>query len=669
MKKFIFIVINLFFASAIAQNVQWGFKILEYSSEKTRLNFSASQALGLPNAMPLGTENINAWQPKGNSKEEFIKIGFITPSKIKQIVIVESQNPGYISKVMVYDAGGQEFELASYTPKKRTETSNVTLVNASSINFYVFAVKIVFETNSDFPIGIDAIGISESSVPYKLKFNPNDIIKSNMVAVKLDSNINSKYSEIGPLVSPDGKTLYFSRFNDEDNIGGAKDKEDIWFSTWNAALNNWNKAKNMGTPLNNKYPNFINSVSPDGNTILLGNSYLPDGTMDEGVSTSRRNRTGWNDPIRLNIEEDENNVGVKANYFQSNSQKILLISNHRKRDSYGDRDLYVSFVNKENTWSKPLNLGKNINTKGTEAAPFLASDDKTLYFTSDGLGGYGGSDIYMSKRLDNTWKKWSVPENLGPIVNTSLDESFLSISAAGDRVFFTSEKTEGTKEDIYLITLPGLLKPNPVLNVSGHVIDSKTNLYLADAQVFFEDLKTGLQVGIAHSSPDSGRFQIILPSGIDYGFLAYKEGYISVHSHIDITSLLGYQENHQDIYLTPIEAGQSIVINNIFFDFGKSTLQKKSYLELDRLVRLLKSSPTMQVEISGHTDNVGTVAYNDLLSIDRAGAVGYYLLRKSGVKKNRVIMLHLGELKPVSTNATAEGRELNRRVHFKILAE
>ncbi len=339
-----------------SQEVQWGFRVLEYSSQKGSREFSAVQAIGAPNVMPAGAENIGAWQPKGNNTEEYIKVGFAYPLKPKQIIIAESFHPGYITKIILYDASGNEYEIASYLPKAIAEASRVLLINTSAVNFVVFAIKIVLKPENNLAIGIDAIGISESSTPYKIKVNSNDIIKSNMVAVRLDKNVNSFYPEIGPLVSADGKILYFSRADCPENVGGARDKEDIWYSTWDETLKTWGVAQNMGAPLNNKYPNFINSVSPDGNKILLGNSYLPDGSMDEGVSISRRLYAGWGIPQRLIIEDDNNNIGKRANYFLSNTQRTLLISNNRRKDTYGDRDLYVSFLKADKSWTKPLNL-------------------------------------------------------------------------------------------------------------------------------------------------------------------------------------------------------------------------------------------------------------------------------------------------------------------------
>lgn len=652
----------------LAQKVEWSYKVLEYSSEVSSRKYSAQQAVGKPNVLPAVGQNVNAWQPKGKLKEEFIKVGFVNPIKPKQILIAESFNPGYISKILAYNLQGREFVVHTYKPKGVEVKGRLFSVNASQADFLVIAIKVFFKPEKDIPIGIDAIGITESEQPIEIKVSQADVIKSNMVATNLGPNVNSDFLEFGPLLAPDGKTLYFSRRADSNNVGGVKDEEDIWYSSWDENKQDWAMAKNMGVPLNNSEPNFINSISPDGNTMLLGNNYLPDGSMGPGVSVSYRTATGWTAPENLTVEE-EKNVNEKANYFLSNTKKTLLLSIERKGDTYGERDLYVSFMNADTVWSKPLNLGKTLNTMGTEAAPFLASDERTLYFTSNGFSGYGGSDIYVTRRLDDSWTKWSEPENLGPVVNTAFDESFFTISASGNKVLFTSAGEKEGDQDMYTLTLPEIFKPLPVVLIKGRVLDSKTGQALPDVKIFFEDLSNGKEVGVAKSNPINSEYQIVLPSGANYGYLAEYPGYVSVHSNMDLTQLNEYTEIQQNLYLSPIEIGQTTAINNVFFDFNKYELKKESHLELDRLIKLLVSYPNMKVEISGHTDNIGSESYNDKLSYNRANAVVQYILQKSGIEASRVVSKYYGELNPVADNSTAWGRHQNRRVEFKIIAK
>lgn len=669
MKK-ILLTLPLLFCMGLlfGQNVQWSFRVLDFSSQKESKAYSAKQVLGKPNVLPANGARATAWQPKGNLKEEFIKVGFQVPIVPKQIVIGESFHPGYVSQVFVYDASGKEQEISSFKPKSSTLASRLLNINTSEIDFAVFAVKVVFKPSKSIGIGIDAIGITESAKTVEFKLNQAEVIKSNMVSIKMDTTVNSPYQEFGPLVTPDGNMLYFGRREDPNNIGGKEDSEDIWHSNWNDKKHHWEKAKNMGAPLNNTFPNFINSISPDGNTILLGNSYLPDGKMDGGASLSFRTDTGWSFPRRL-IIEDEENRNPKANFFLANSQKVVLMSIERKKETFGDRDIYASFLKSDSTWTKPLNLGNIVNTIGVEAAPFLAADERTLYYTSTGLAGYGGSDIYVTRRLDDSWTNWTEPENLGPIVNTAFDESYFTISAHGNKVYYCSEGEKEGDYDMYTLELPKILKPLPVVFVRGNVLDSKTNQPVPMVKIVFDNLNTGIEVGVAMSSPMTGEFGIILPVGSEYGYLAEKAGYVSVHAHMDLTNHTEYSDIRKDLYLTPIETGQIVVLNNAFFDFNKYTLRKESYPELNRVAKLLANSPSIKIEVSGHTDNVGLIAYNDLLSYNRANTVVAYLIAKSGVKPDRIVLKHYGEEKPIADNKTESGRQLNRRVEFKILSK
>ncbi|MBL7911526.1 MAG: OmpA family protein [Bacteroidia bacterium] len=669
MKKVIilFMFILPFFVNS--QTVQWAYKVVEHSSQVGTKEYSAKQVLGRPNVLPRSGKNANAWEPKGGGeKTEFIKVNFLTPMKAKYILVGESNHPGYLSKIIAYDSLDHEKEVIAYTFKKGLSGSRLLNIDASAIDFKIAAVKIIFQSVKDVPVAIDAIGLLESDKPMEIKLSESDIVKSGMVATKLTGGVNSQYPEMGPLVSPDGNTLYFSRYRDPGNVGGKDDDEDIWYADWDAKANAWGEAKNIGAPLNNKFPNFINSISPDGNTILLGNAYSVDGSMRQGVSMSHRTATGWSFPKTIQIEDDFNNSEFVA-YYLSNSQKYLLMAKEIKKDTYGKLDIYVSTMKDDSTWTKPINLGHQVNSRGAESAPFLAADDRTLYYTSDGLTGYGGSDVYMTRRLDDTWTNWSIPENLGPVVNTSHDESFFSVSASGNKVYFTTESETAGDYDLYSLALVKTLKPTPVVLVKGKVINSKTNQPVSDVRIFFENLTDGRKSGIAVSNPVTGEYAIVLPSGTSYGYLAEKKGFISVNSNIDLNKLPEYKEMTQDLYITPIEAGQSIAINNIFFDFDKAELKKESNYELDRLVKLFKEYPSMTVEISGHTDNVGAKAYNDQLAYKRAEAVSKYLKTKLGVSEAQVTLKSFGETQPVASNETAKGRKLNRRVEFKILAK
>ncbi|MBA2611969.1 MAG: OmpA family protein [Bacteroidetes bacterium] len=669
MKKIILLVLVLSLPIFIfSQNVQWAYKVVDFSSQVGTAEFSAKQVLGRPNVLPRNGKNANAWEPKGTGeKVEFIKVSFLTPMRSKYILVGESNHPGFISKVFAYDSLDHEKEVTSYTFKKSLNGSRLLNIDASAIDFKIAAVKIMFQSVKDVAVAIDAIGILQSDKPMQITLSESDMVKSNMIATKLTGGVNSQYPEMGPMISPDGNTLYFSRYRDPGNVGGKDDDEDIWYAEWDNKNNTWGEAKNIGSPLNNKYPNFINSISPDGNTILLGNEYSIDGSMRQGVSISHRTPTGWSFPQTVKIDDDFNRSEFVA-YYLSNSQKYLLMAQEIKKNNYGSLDIYVSTMKADSTWTKPINLGPKVNTKGTETAPFLAADDRTLYYTSDGLTGYGGSDVYMTRRLDDSWTNWTEPENLGPKVNTSNNESFFTTSASGNKVYFTSESETPGDFDLYSLALPKTLKPSPVVLVRGKVLNSKTNETVSGVRIFFEDLANGKEAGIAISNPTTGEYAIVLPSGNNYGYLAEKKGFISVNANMDLSKLSEYKEMTQDLYIAPIEEGQTIAINNIFFDFDKYELKKESFYELERLATILKENPTMQVEISGHTDNIGNASYNNELSHKRAESVAKYLKDKIGVAESHVNLKDYGESKPIATNATAKGRQLNRRVEFKVIS-
>jgi outer membrane protein OmpA-like peptidoglycan-associated protein len=336
----------------------------------------------------------------------------------------------------------------------------------------------------------------------------------------------------------------------------------------------------------------------------------------------------------------------------------------QREDTYGDRDLYVSFLKDNGNWTEPKNLGKILNTAGTESSPFLAADDRTLYFSSNGFSGYGASDIYVTRRLDDTWTNWSEPENLGPNINSEGDDLFFNIPLTGDAAYY-SRGANDADVDIYQLELPVFYKPSPVVVVKGKVYNAKTNEPLGGTRIFYERLSDGVEVGIARSE-SSGDYQIILPYGERYGYLAERDGFVAISANINLSEEQEYKEITQDLYLVPIEAGVDITLNNIFFDFDKATLRPESYPELNRLLELLNDNATMRIRIEGHTDNVGSDAYNQGLSQRRANAVGRFLT-VNGIASDRLQIVGMGETEPVATNETDEGRQKNRRVQFEIL--
>lgn len=655
--------------TANSQTVQWASKVIDFSSELTPIQYSASQILGKPNVLPAGGENPGAWTPERANKKEFVKIGYDNPISIRQIAIAESYNPSAIFKVYVYDESDKEYLVNTFSPRSIPRKGRMLNVFMEPTPYKVTAVKLEFD-GAAVPeyYSIDAVAISDSDIPIIAEIDIPEFINPEIVKERLSENVNSKYQEFKPLLSPDGKTLYFSRKNHPGNVGGIKDSEDIWFSELDEN-GEWKLAENIGPELNNAGPNFVSSVTPDGKSVILvlGNRYEKNGKMSAGVSISSNSTGSWSKPLPINIT-DEYNYSEKANFFLANNRKVLLMSVTRE-DSKGGRDLYVSFMDQDSVWSVPLNLSDKVNTAGEESSPFLAPDDRSLYFSSDGYSGFGASDIYLTKRLDDTWTNWSIPENLGPTINSQYEDLFFNIPGNSDFAYYSQGVSEDDL-DIFRVALPVLKRPDPVIAVKGKLLDSKTGEPI-EAKIIYERLSDGKEIGIISSNPQTGEYEILLPAGELYGLRAEAKDFVSVNQNIDLRD---YKDNgehevaQQDLFLVPVEKAMEVTVNNIFFDFAQSVLKKESFPELDRLVKLLQERSNMTVEIEGHADNIGEENYNLGLSQRRAQSVSNYLSSK-GIDKQRLSVKGYGESAPAESNDTAEGRRKNRRVVFKIVNE
>ena len=656
---------------SIKCNVQWASKVLDYSSQYSKTEKSAKMVLGRPNVLPRGGDAATAWAVKAKNGQElaqpaFIKVGFQNPMIIQQVAIAESFNAGSITEVIIYGTEKGQEQLI-YKGQAAAAPENHRMFNIflpSLTEFYVSSILVKMD-----PVKvpgwneIDAIGISDcvkDTIKAKINLVPN--LKFSAEAERLSSNINSIYDEVAPMISPDGKMLYFDRKKHPENVGGFNDEDDIWYSIYQN--DKWSVAKNIGFPLNNKFSNFVQSITPDGNSLLLGNIYNKDGSMNAGVSLTYRTRTGWAFPEEQYID-DFYNLSPYANYFLTNDGRVLLMAIQRK-DSRGGLDLYVSFLKEENHWSKPKNLGPIINTYVNDYSPFLAADGVTFYYSTSGYPGYGEEDIFMTKRLDDTWTNWSEPQNLGPQLNTDKSDTKYNIPASGEYAYYSSMKGSIGKNDIFRIKLPQKVKPNPVVLISGRVFNDKTNEPV-DARIIVEQLPEGKEVAVARTDPKTGEFKIILPAGKKYGFRAIALGFFEVNKNMDLTDIDEYTEIEDEVMrVSPIEVGSVVRLNNIFFEFAKATLKPESFPELDRTVKFLEENKTLELEIAGHTDNVGSDATNLKLSQARAQSVVDYLVLH-GVPASRLIAKGYGESRPVAFNNTEEGRAMNRRVEFKVL--
>lgn len=517
---------------------------------------------------------------------------------------------------------------------------------------------------------------------------------------QLGSAINTEFSELNPIISPDEKTLYFIRVSHPSNNFGTKNSQDVWYSE-QRDNGNWTIARRMPNTINKDQYNDLFSITPDGNKILISGVYHNGRREDMvGISICKRTKTGWSEPEQVVIPKfDDICKGQYLTACLSNDGKTLIMAFSEKKNSKED-NLYVCFLGRDGKWSKPESLGPDINTSSTETTPFLASDNYTLYFASDRKDGLGGTDIWVAKRKDRSWTKWSKPINMGDKVNTDANEYSFSVAASGEYAYMSTKKNSVGKNDIVRLKLRDAKKeeptvagvqtstdrateqksldsggtpidansmaPTPVVIMSGRVVDDKTGKPIPDAKIIYKSLSNG-EEGEAYTNPLTGEWKIVLPYGAKYSYRAEAKEFIGIEKSLDLTEIKEYKEYKNDLLkLAPIEVGVDVPLNNIFFEYAKAVLQPTSFPELDRIADTMKENPNLVIEIQGHTDNVGSDESNQKLSQDRAEAVRKYLLSKK-IQTARITSVGYGETKPIASNDTEEGRAQNRRVQLAIV--
>jgi outer membrane protein OmpA-like peptidoglycan-associated protein len=335
----------------------------------------------------------------------------------------------------------------------------------------------------------------------------------------------------------------------------------------------------------------------------------------------------------------------------------------------GNMDIYVSLLIDGN-WSEPTNFGPTINTPFSERSAYLHPDGKTLYFSSEGHPGLGGLDVFKSIRLsDTSWTQWSKPINLGRFINTTGDDWGYKIGISGDSAFFSSRDRNDSYGgfDIYSVNIPKQYQPNNLAIIKGNITDLDNNpIY---CQINWENLETGESLGTLYSDPNSGNYLIALPLGKNYGYYANKDNYYPTSGNINLKNIDYDTTISQNIKLISIENinsdKQSLTINNIFFDYDKYDLKSESFFELDRFINFYKNFPNKTIIVIGHTDNSGTANYNLELSKNRANSVKNYLIMK-GISVKNIKIESFGDTKPIVPNNSEENRAKNRRVEINI---
>ncbi len=480
----------------------------------------------------------------------------------------------------------------------------------------------------------------------------------------LGPQVNSTGGDISPVITADGKRLYFGRYPHRDNVGDTA-TEDIWYTDLQPD-GTWGPAKNQGAPLNNYSSNFLVSIAPDRNSAIVGNTYYSNGApKGSGISASYVTERGWSIPTEVKVDKYYNEDEYSELCLDPTG--MILMMAVQRSDGLGQKDLYISRRKSNGMFTEPVNCGPSLNTWGNEISPFIAADGSTIFFATDGRKGFGDMDIWMSRRLDDSWTNWSEPKNVGAVINTPTWDAYFTIPAKADYAYFSAASPEDGSSDLYRIKLAKGLKPLPVALISGRVLNAATKKPLA-AAVTYESLTKGKEVGIARSEPTNGAYSIVLPVGDLYGFRAELDGFYPVSDQLDTRKLSEYSEINKDLFLAPIVKNQVVSLNNLFFEFRMATIRPESFAELDRFAQFLKDKTRITVELGGHTDNVGSAAANKELSRLRVTSVKDYLVAK-GIDEKRMSVMAYGATKPIYDNATDDGRRRNRRVEFTILTD
>jgi outer membrane protein OmpA-like peptidoglycan-associated protein len=487
----------------------------------------------------------------------------------------------------------------------------------------------------------------EFAVDYKTKHTLSDY---SFTPVNLGDSVNSEKSEYYPTLTIDDSLLVFTR-------RGEGFREDFMESNFNNG--NFSKAKMIDGDINNEPSKGAITVSSDGDwMIFAGNFHRGYGDFDLYISYATPQ--GWSAPENLG-------PNINSGYWDSSpslspDNRVLYFSSNRP-GGIGGKDLYMSIRMPNGKWGPAKNMGASINSIGDDTAPYIHADNQTLYFTSDGLQGYGGTDLFICRKDKNG--EWSKPENLGYPINTIENEGSIAVASNGVKAYYASDRadTHGGL-DLYSFDLRTDVRPYKTLFVKGKVYDAATKKGLPCAVELIDNNNNKILMHI--QTDELGKYFIPLPSGKDYTFTVNRKGYLFYSELYELSKKISDSTYQKDIALQPVEMNKITAFKNIQFQSNSYQLLPVSLIELDKLLQILYENPSLKIQINGHTDNAGKESDNLNLSTQRAKSVVDYLISK-GIDAKRLIYKGFGASKPLADNISEEGKAKNRRTEFEII--
>lgn len=462
----------------------------------------------------------------------------------------------------------------------------------------------------------------------------------------LGPEVNTEFFELYPHISPDGRELFFTR---------KELNEDLFVAEWEDTA--WGNVKSL--PINSNENEGAHTVSADGRFLFFTACNRAGGLGSCDIFYSMKIQEGWTKPAGIGAPINSTDWESQP-CFTSNGMAMLFSSN--RPNGFGGKDLYISYLDKNFRWQEPKNLGPEINTSGDEETPFLHADGRTLFFSSNGHPTVGGKDIYRSRMGDDG--KWSKPLNLGYPINTEEDESGLYVLLDGKTAYLASERDGGYgKLDLYRFELNEAMRATPATYVKAVIRHATTKTPLK-AEFRIASVEKDILFAEGFSS-DLGELLVCMPTDQEFAMQVEKKGFVFHSENFKAGEGTLLNPFLLEIDLQPVSLPSSIVLKNVFFAFNSHALEAASYPELDRVVALLQQYPDLKAEISGHTDNIGSEDYNLELSQKRAESVVTYITVK-GVSRQRLVAKGYGSTRPISNNDSEEGRAQNRRTELKL---
>ncbi len=475
----------------------------------------------------------------------------------------------------------------------------------------------------------------------------------------LSDTVNSHVMQYFPVLTADQEELIFTRRfverpdDDEDLMISSKNDRGRWMFPVSIS-------KNINTPLNEG----TCTISADGRKLIFTSCAGRNGLGSCDLFESLKIGEEWTTPRNLgpaiNSSEWESQPSLSAD-----GRTLYFVSD--RRGGLGRRDIWVSTLDEKGEWTRAKNAGKPVNSVYDEMSPFIHANNRTLFFASNGLPGFGGYDVYYLEK--DSADNWMDPVNFGAPVNDHKDQFSLFITADGKKGYYSHEeaKAEGhSASKIYEIEIPreGFIKFRSNY-VKGVIRDLQTKKPLK-ARIELININKNKVEAVVESDSISGQYLMVLTQGAEYALYINRSQYLFQSLNFNYSEVADFKPIIMDVDLERIKVGSRVILKNIFFEVDKFELQEKSMTELQKISQFLKANTQIRLEISGHTDNTGSAVYNRQLSEKRARSVYDYLIN-NGVDPKRLLTKGYGPDAPVASNDSEEGRTLNRRIEFKIL--